>query len=137
MSFGALRFSFLEIFSSGITSLSNLYPKEKIMELYLLLSFVLLYVVTSVFTARSIRYKIWTVSFIIAFCVTAAAIGFLRVTRQDVMMSASQLNWYYVLYLFGSISVVLGAINLWMYRRPLWHILFDGEEDEEETASVK
>ena len=109
------------------------------MELYLLLSFVLLYLVTSFFVSRTIRYKIWTISFIAAFTITAVSIGFLRVSQQDVMMSASQLNWYYILYLFGSMSVVLGLINLWMYRKPLWHTLFssadDDEEDEEEALS--
>ncbi len=52
------------------------------------------------------------------------------------MMSASQLNWYYMLYLFGSMSVVLGAINLWMYRKPMWQILFGRAEDEEDEDEI-
>ena len=61
------------------------------------------------------------------------AIGCVRVTNQDVMMSADNLNWYYLLYIFGSMSVVLGVINLWMYRRPLWQILRnDNAEDNKE-----
>lgn len=92
------------------------------MELYLFLSFVLLYVLTAFFVKKNVQHKIWTFAFIIAFVVTSLSIGFLRVNQQDVMMSASQLNWYYMLYLFGSMSVVLGAINLWMYRKPMWQI---------------
>ena len=76
-------------------------------------------------------HRIWTLAFIAAFVVTAIAIGFLRVTNQDVMMSADNLNWYYLLYIFGSMSVVLGVINLWMYRKPLLQILRDDEDDKE------
>ena len=82
---------------------------------------------------KNVVHRIWTLAFIAAFAVTAVAIGFLRVTNQDVMMSADNLNWYYLLYIFGSMSVVLGVINLWMYRKPLWQILHndDVEEDKE------
>ena len=48
------------------------------------------------------------------------------------MMSASELNWYYILYLFGSLSVVLGLINVWMYRKPLVE-MFLNDGDEEDT----
>ena len=82
---------------------------------------------------KNVVHRIWTLAFIAAFAVTAVAIGFLRVTNQDVMMSADNLNWYYLLYIFGSMSVVLGVINLWMYRRPLWQILRnDNAEDNKE-----
>ena len=49
-------------------------------------------------------------------------------------MSASQLNWYYMLYLFGTMSVALGVINLWMYRKALWTILFHSSDDETTAA---
>ena len=82
---------------------------------------------------KNVVHRIWTLAFIAAFAVTAVAIGFLRVTNQDVMMSADNLNWYYLLYIFGSMSVVLGVINLWMYRKPLWQILRnDNSEDNKE-----
>lgn len=82
---------------------------------------------------KNVVHRIWTLAFITAFAVTAVAIGFLRVTNQDVMMSADNLNWYYLLYIFGSMSVVLGVINLWMYRKPLWQILHnDNIEDDKE-----
>ena len=68
-------------------------------------------------------------AFIVSFAVTAVAIGFVRVSRQDVMMDANQLNWYYILFLFGMITVALGVFNLWMYRKPLWRILSTSDTD--------
>ncbi len=103
------------------------------MELYLLISLVFIYFITAAMVNKNVVHRIWTLAFIAAFVVTAVAIGFLRVTNQDVMMSADNLNWYYLLYIFGSMSVVLGVINLWMYRRPLWQILRnDNTEDNKE-----
>lgn len=103
------------------------------MELYLLISLIFIYLITTAMVNKNVVHRIWTLAFIAAFVVTAVAIGFLRVTNQDVMMSADNLNWYYLLYIFGSMSVVLGVINLWMYRRPLWQILRnDNAEDNKE-----
>ena len=98
------------------------------MELYLFLAFILLYVLMSFFVQKNIQHKIWTLAFFFFFAVTAVAIAFLRMNNQDVMMDANELNWYYLLYLFGSMSVVLGIINLWMYRKPLFQIFFGTEE---------
>ncbi|MDO4162646.1 MAG: hypothetical protein Q4D80_06580 [Pseudomonadota bacterium] len=103
------------------------------MELYLLITLLFIYLITAAMVNKDVVHRIWTLAFIAAFVVTAVAIGFLRVTNQDVMMSADNLNWYYLLYIFGSMSVVLGLINLWMYRRPLWQILSakdDGDTKE-------
>ncbi|HBO49609.1 MAG TPA: hypothetical protein DD619_02300 [Alphaproteobacteria bacterium] len=103
------------------------------MELYLLIALIFIYLITAAMVNKNVVHRIWTLAFIAAFVVTAIAIGFLRVTNQDVMMSADNLNWYYLLYIFGSMSVVLGVINLWMYRRPLWQILRnDNEADNKE-----
>lgn len=98
------------------------------MELYLLIALIFIYLITAAMVNKNVVHRIWTLAFIAAFVVTAIAIGFLRVTNQDVMMSADNLNWYYLLYIFGSMSVVLGIINLWMYRRPLWQILHNDDE---------
>lgn len=103
------------------------------MELYLLIGFVVLYVLMSFFVNKQVQHKVWTMAFVVCFAITAASIGFLRVNNQDVMMSANQMNWYYLLYLFGSMSVVLGLINIWMYRKPIWHSFFDTDEDEEDS----
>ena len=98
------------------------------MELYLLIALIFIYLITAAMVNKNVVHRIWTLAFIAAFVLTAIAIGFLRVTNQDVMMSADNLNWYYLLYIFGSMSVVLGVINLWMYRRPLWQILRNDDE---------
>ena len=110
--------------------------KEKIMELYLFLSFVVIYLISSFFISKQALHKIWTLAFILSFIATSIAIAFLRMNNQDVMMNADQLNWYYILYLFGSMSVVLGVINLWMYRGPLWRNLFGKGEEEEDDNNV-
>ena len=89
------------------------------MELYLFFAFLLLYILTSYMLPLRQQRKIWTLSFIISFIITSAAIGFVRLSRQDVMLDANQLNWYYVLFLFGMISVAFGIFNLWMYRDAL------------------
>ncbi|MBE6447879.1 MAG: hypothetical protein E7018_01080 [Alphaproteobacteria bacterium] len=102
------------------------------MELYLFFAFLLLYIITAFMLPKRLQYKIWTLAFIISFAVTSIAIGFVRLSRQDVMMDANQLNWYYILFLFGMISVALGAFNLWMYRKPLWHIIFGQETEDDE-----
>ena len=101
------------------------------MEVYLFLALIMVYLLT-VFTVRKVIVnKIWTLAFIVAFLITAVAIAFIRVSGQDVMMSANELNWYYLLYLFGSLSVVLGIINLWMYRKGVWKILSASDKDSE------
>jgi len=100
------------------------------MELYLFFAFLLLYIITAFMLPKYLQYKIWTLAFIFSFIITSAAIGFVRLRRQDVMMDANQLNWYYILFLFGMISVALGMFNLWLYRKPLWRILFAKEDDD-------
>ena len=99
------------------------------MELYLLFSLFLIYLITSFVLPVQHLQRVWTLAFFICFIVTAIAIGLIKVSGQDVMMSAAELNWYYLLYLFGSLSVVLGFINLWMYRRGIWKIFFKKDED--------
>ena len=102
------------------------------MELYLFLALLLIYILTAFMVKKVILHKIWTLAFILAFVVTAVSIAFIRVSGQDVMMSANELNWYYLLYLFGSMSVVLGLINIWMYRKPIWSVFFNKDDDDDE-----
>lgn len=102
------------------------------MELYLLMAFVMVYLLTALFVKKNVQRKIWTLAFVLSFSVTAISIAFLKMNNQDVMMSANELNWYYLLYLFGSMSVVLGIINLWMYRKPLFHILLSTNDDDDD-----
>lgn len=100
------------------------------MEMYLFFGFLLFYLLTAFMLKPRLREKIWTLAFIISFAITSVAIGFIRVSQQDVMMNANQLNWYYFLYLFGMISVVLGVFNLWIYRKQLWQIMFDDNQED-------
>ena len=102
------------------------------MEIYLFLAFVLVYILMAFFVSKNVQRKVWTLAFIVSFVVTAISIGFLRVEKQDVMMAANELNWYYLLYLFGSMAVVLGLLNLWMYRKGLWQVFFSSQEEDEE-----
>ena len=106
------------------------------MELYLFFAFLLFYLITAFMLNQKSKEKIWIIAFIISFAVTSVAIAFIKAGRQDVMMNADQINWYYILYLFGMISVVLGVFNLWIYRKPLWNILIarsdESEDDDEE-----
>ena len=101
------------------------------MELYLFFAFLLFYLITAFLLKEKTKQKIWLVAFVIAFAATSAAIGFIRAGRQDVRMNADQMNWYYILYLFGMISVVLGVFNLWNYRKALWQMLFSADDDGE------
>lgn len=94
------------------------------MEIYLLIALLFIYALTAVLVKTDIMRRIWTIAYIAAFALTMVAIAFLRVAHQDVMMTADSMNWYYVLYIFGSMSAVLGVINIWMYRKALWHILY-------------
>lgn len=102
------------------------------MELYLFFAFLLFYLITAFMLKPQMREKIWTLAFIISFVMTSISIAFVRISQQDVMMNANQLNWYYFLYLFGMISVVLGVFNLWIYRKPLWQIMFGKPENQDD-----
>ncbi len=100
------------------------------MEIYLFIGLLLVYVITVLVLKKEILRKLWLIAFMVAFAVSAAALSFLRFSHQEVMMNAEELSWYYILYLFASIMVVLGAINLWLFRRDLMRVLF-AEEDED------
>ena len=102
------------------------------MEIYLFISLIFIYVITAFMVKSQIVNRIWTLAFIVAFLITSVSLAFLRITDQDVMMAADNLNWYYLLYLFGSISVILGMINMWMYRKPLWRVIRSTNTQDEQ-----
>ena len=104
------------------------------MELYLIIALFFIYLITALTGSEVLIKKIWTTAFIISFLSACTALVFLRVTHQDVMLSADTFNWYYILYIAGSLALVLGLINLWMYRLPLWHLFHDdsAEPDNKE-----
>ncbi len=99
------------------------------MEIYLFFAFLLFYLITAFLLKEQTKQKIWMIAFIISFAATSLAIGFVKISQQDVMMNVGQLNWYYFLYLFGMISVVLAIFNLWIYRKPLWTMLFEKDDE--------
>ena len=101
------------------------------MELYLIIALFFIYIITSFTGAEILVKKIWTTAFITAFLAASIALLFLRITKQDVMLSADTFNWYYVLYIAGSLALVLGLINLWMYRVPLWHLFSTNSSDSD------
>ena len=98
------------------------------MEIYLFVGLLLVYLVTALVLKKEVLRKLWLVAFMTAFAVSAASLSFLRFSHQEVMMNAEELSWYYILYLFASIMVVLGAINLWLFRHELIKVLF-AEDD--------
>ena len=70
------------------------------MELYLFASLLMFYIITSFVLQKFLVRRIWTLAFIFSFAITALSIASIRVSGQDVMMAASELNWYYMLYLY-------------------------------------
>ena len=113
----------------------SILEKEVVMELYLFLAMFLIYILTAFMVKPHILNRIWSLAFVVCFGITAVAIAFIRISGQDVMMSANELNWYYLLYLFGSLSVVLGVINLWMYRGPIFRIFFSTPDEDNEMPA--
>lgn len=102
------------------------------METYLLIAFVFIYALTSFLLPKYVRQKIWTSAYILACLITAIAIIFIKIYATDTLMKVGELNWYYILYVFGSISIVLGIINLWMYKKGLIKIFTATDEDDDE-----
>lgn len=101
------------------------------METYLFIALIFIYLITAFFLPSYIQRRIWTASYIISFIITAVAIGFIKIYADETLMKVGELNWYYILYVFGSISIILGVINLWIYKKPLIEI-FTKEEDDED-----
>ncbi len=110
------------------------------MELYLFVALFLIYALTSLMADKFVMRRVWMGAFLVSFIVTAVSISFLRFTNQEVMMNATELSWYYILYLFASLMVVLGLINIWMFRRQIWNVLFtrtpDAEADDDDDDDV-
>lgn len=100
------------------------------MELYIITALLIVYFITVLSVSEHHRRKIWTLAFITAFTLTAVAIFFIRGNTQDVMLSTNEFNWYYFVYLFGMVAIALGLLNLWIYRVPLWNLLFSKHNDD-------
>ena len=87
------------------------------METYLFIALAFIYLLTAFILSKQVQKRIWTVAYILAFAITCVAIFFIKSYAGETLMRVGELNWYYILYVFGSISIILGVINLWMYKR--------------------
>lgn len=102
------------------------------MEIYLLLALIFIYLITAADSNKIIVRRIWTSAFILSFILSAGALVLLKISHEDVMMSSETFNWFYLLYIFGTLAFALGCINLWMYRRPLWDIFVVHQDETKE-----
>ncbi len=106
------------------------------METYLFIALIFVYFLTAFMLPKQVQKRIWTIAYILAFVITAVAIFFIKIYAGETLMRVGELNWYYVLYVFGSISIILGVINLWMYKRGLID-LFSGDGDGDDDTVEK
>lgn len=100
------------------------------METYLFIALIFIYLLTVFLLPVYIQRRIWTLAYIISFSITALAIGFIKVYASETLMKVGELNWYYILYVFGSISIILGILNLWIYKKSLYHLFFNHPEED-------
>lgn len=103
------------------------------MEACLFIALLFIYLITAAFLPHNIGRRIWTVSYILSFIITLIAIAYIKIYADETLMRAGELNWYYILYVFGSISFILGIINLWMYRKGIKQI-FTAQKTEDDIA---
>jgi len=99
------------------------------MEIFLFVALIFVYILMALSVPDLIVKRVWLLGFASSFALTALSILFISNGKQTVLMQESEMNWYYFLYLFGSMSVILGLINLWIYRKGVLH-LFSNEDDE-------
>ncbi len=92
------------------------------MEVFLFIALIFIYVLTAFTVPEKIVKRVWILAYTAAFAITALSIMFISTSKQTVLMQESEMNWYYFLYLFGSMSVILGIINIWIYRKNLYQI---------------
>ncbi len=100
------------------------------MEVFLFAALFFIYIITAFSVPDLIVKRVWLLGFIITFAFSALSVLFISSSRQTVLMSENEINWYYVLYLFGSMSVILGLINLWIYRKKILELFSHSSEDE-------
>lgn len=101
------------------------------METYLFIALAFIYLLTAMFMPKILQKIIWTIAYITAFGITCVAIYFIKDYATDTLMKVGEINWYYILYVFGSISIILGVINLWMYRHELLDLFITSDDEDE------
>lgn len=104
------------------------------METYLFIALIFIYLITAAFLPHNIARRIWTLSYIISFIITLISIAYIKLYADETLMRAGELNWYYVLYVFGSISFILGLINLWIYRKGIKEIFATPNQSDEDVS---
>ena len=100
------------------------------MEVFLAVALIFIYLLTAFLIPDLMVKRVWFLAFSLAFILTAISIVFINAGKQTVLMQESEINWYYILYLFGSMSVILGFINLWIYRKAVVKIFSATDTDE-------
>lgn len=99
------------------------------MEIYLLTALIFIYVITALAGNKQLTQKIWILAFAMSFVLMSVSLSAIRLNGEDVMLNAGQFNWYYFLYIFAALTVAVGLINMWIYRRELWHLWQNQEEE--------
>jgi hypothetical protein len=100
------------------------------METYLFIALFFIYALTAWLLPHFILKRVWTSAYILSCIITATAIVFIKLYAADTLMKVGELNWYYILYVFGSLSIILGLINLWMYKKGLIEIFSETDEED-------
>ncbi len=100
------------------------------METYLFIALVFIYILTAFMLPKVILRRIWTIAFITSFIVTAISIFYIKLYAEDTLMKVGEINWYYILYVFGSISIILGSILLWIYKKALYQLFINNEDED-------
>ena len=101
------------------------------MEFFLLVALIFIYILMAFSVPDVMLKRVWFLAFSLAFVFTAVSILFIATGKQTVLMQESEINWYYILYLFGSMSVILGLINMWIYRKGILSLFFSQEDNRE------
>ena len=100
------------------------------MEIYLFIALIFMYILTTFFLPDNIQKRLWTTAYIVSFAMTAVAVAYIKDYAADTLMKVGEINWYYILYVFGSICLALGIINLWIYKHGLANIFFKKSSDK-------
>ncbi|HCU58752.1 MAG TPA: hypothetical protein DIC64_02090 [Alphaproteobacteria bacterium] len=104
------------------------------MEIFLFIALFFIYVLMAFAVPDLVLKRVWLLGFVSAFALTALSILFIHTGRQTVLMQENEMNWYYFLYLFGSMSVILGIINLWIYRKGVLRLFSKSSSIEDEEG---
>ncbi len=102
------------------------------MELYILTALVFIYIITAFAGNSLLTKRIWALAFAVSFLLMALSLSALKLNGEDVMLAAGQFNWYYFLYVFSVLTVAVGLINMWIYRRQIWQLCQKSDSESKE-----